>query len=401
VFGLRIRGEVDVRLLEESLSVIARRHSALRTFFPRDLPPGKAACMYPEAARWDLRVAVAGDDGSGAADQVKWLHEPFELWQPPLMRAVLLSCGPSDWLIGLAVDHLNFDGASVGALSLDLSRVWMKLAEGARPDQLAEPVVPYVDFIEWQWKWLDRFGPEALAYWIPRWEKSGKYPKLPIAQDGQPQEPNASGRIWQQSVPLPDLQRMYDAVGANNSYFSLFMLVATALFHVLSKTSEDELLGLLFPFANRLMPGSEQAVGYYINRLVLTIPRPTCPRLRDTAEAVRSATISALEYAPLPYGLISSTLFADAVEQRPGEGYLFLNVQDAEQSYRVPGGSAVSDPMDSAEDFSDYPSLTVVYTLDRASDQMILYCGYSSRFYSPDTVHGFMSEVIGTLTQGV
>jgi hypothetical protein len=400
VFGLHIQADINTKLLAQSLNVVAWRHSALRTFFPRDAAPAKAACAYPTEAHWDLQVAEASGDGLADGELVKWLHQPFEPWQPPLMRAALLRQGPADWLLGLAVDHLNFDGASVGGLALDLSHVWRRLAEGAAPHDLAEPVAPYTDFIEWQRDWMGRFGASALAYWMPRWKANSMFPELPIARTGRPRDLNAVGRIWERAVPLAALQRIHEAIGVGNAYYSPFMLIAAALFHILSKSSQDDDLALLFPFANRLMPGSERAIGYYSNRLILTIPRPVHPNLKEIAEAVRNATISGLEYGSLPFGVISSMLFAGETGRRPASGYLFLNVQDSDQVYSIPGGRAVSVPIDSAEDFADYPSLTVICTLDHAADQMILRCAYSTRFYAEGTVSDFMSDVLDTLVQG-
>jgi hypothetical protein len=396
-FAVRICAPVDKETLAEALAMVARRHSALRTFFPADSPGGLAVCMHPDDAHWPMLVADGGADGPAGRAALEWLRQPFSPGSHPLLRAALIRQDSDDWLLGLAVDHLNFDGGSIPVLLHDLSAAWQLLASGAGDAARPGPAEPYERFVRWEADWLARMGGQALAYWTPQWEGAGLFPSLllPVRQD-VPQDGQA-GRVWERTLGLTEMRHAGEQIGAG--YFSPFMLVAATLFWVMKERFRVTDHGLHFAFSNRRMPGSDRAIGYYSNRLLLHVATTRKASFPELATATRRSAALALKYGSLPFGLITEHLFPVERTRRPGHRYLFLNIQQEGQTYAVPGGTArlvsISRP-----DETFNPGLMVDCGVDDTAGTMVLRCAYGSRFYTDPAVDSFMSEVAARLGAG-
>ena len=393
-FAVRICAPVEKEALAEALAMVARRHSALRTFFPADSPRGLAVCRHPDDAHWPMLVADGGEDASAGHAALEWLRQPFSPGSHPLLRAVLIREDSNDWLLGLAVDHLNFDGESIPVLLRDLFAAWRLLASGAGLATPPGSAVSYEHFVRWEADWLARMGGQALAYWTPQWEGVGLFPSLllpvrpDIPKDGQ------AGRVWERSLGLTEMRRAGEQIGAG--YFSPFMLVAATLFWVMKERFGVTDHGLHFAFSNRRMPGSDRAIGYYSNRLLLHVATSRQASFPELATATRSAAALALKYGSLPFGLITERLFPVERTRRPSRRYLFLNFQQEDQTYAVPGGTAKLVSIARPDEVFN-PGLMVDCGVDDTAGTMVLRCAYGSRFYTDPAVDAVMSEVAARL----
>jgi Condensation domain len=395
-FTLRVSAPVDAAVLAGALTVLASRHSALRTFFPLHLPSGTGACMRPEDAHWPMRIADGSDVGHEDGAVMRWLREPFVPGDPPLLRAALIRKGQDDWLLELAIDHLNFDGGSMAVFAEDLSLIWRSLAAGIDTAKLSEPAMSYDRFVHWQREWVTRRGQEAMDYWLPRWAKTGLFPAFALPSRGGMSDDNACGRLWESSVSLANVQRSGERLGSG--HFSPFMLVATSLFWVIRKRFGTLDLGLHFAFSNRVMHGSRQGIGFYSNRVLLYVSATPHMSFADLAVATRQATTAALRYGSLPFGLISERLFPEERTRRPEREYMFLNMLEAGRTYPIPGGTATVESSFRPDDIYN-PGISVNCTVDESAQTILLSCAYGSRFYSDETVDAFMSEVVSQLSE--
>lgn len=392
---LQVKAPVDERLLAEALTIVARRHSALRTFFPRHLAPDFAACILPDDSEWPLSVANESAISQFETQEMRRLHRPFSPDDPPLLRAALLRQDTEKYLIGLAVDHLNFDGESVPSLARDLTSVWRLLDNGAEASRLSALVKPYEQFACWQQEWLVRMGEEAFAYWAPQWESAGPFPKLPFPDPEEASVEGSRARTWEHSLPLADVQRRGRALG--KGHFTEFMLVAAALLKVISKQFGISEPGLLFPFSNRLTEGFSEAIGYYNNRLLLRPPLGNRSSFADVADEVRRAAFDSFKYGPFPFDLIGERLFPEELSRRPNNKHLYLSIVKVGQEYVVPGGSATEVSIDVARDMSADPGMLVSYVIDQSEGMASLQCTYGPSFYAATDIDLFMSEVLDNL----
>lgn len=397
-FALHISGHVDSELLQRVFNILARRHSALWTFFPPSLPTGTAARISTEEIVWPLRVIddmTAGDPGL----LLSYLNEPFnpEVW--PLFRALLIRRGTEDWVLGVAVDHLNFDGTSIDFFCRDMSMIWHLLSNNVDGEIFPSTPTPYEKFVSWEKRWLSDMTPGAFDYWAPQWIAGGLTPGIPVPQNSSPGNRDKHGEIWRRPLPLTKIDSVAKNLG--KGHFSRFMLVAAAIFHVLQRDFHESDLALVYPFANRTMLEANGGIGYYSNRLILRAKLSPLMTFQDVAITVRDNVMQGLEYSSMPFGLIAQKLFSDDWTHRPTTGYLLLNVQQTGSAYSIPKGSATLIDLEDASEFADYSGLTVNLLINDADGKSELVCAYGSRFFSANLVDSFMTAVMHTLTNDV
>jgi aryl carrier-like protein len=224
VFGIRLRGVVSRDILADSLTWIVRRHSALRSYFP-GTETVFAVCVPVENVSWSLPVV----DGAAELPALRGLERSFEVERFPLFRAVLIQHTVDEQLLGIAVDHLVFDGESVNVFLRELERVYAHLSAGADPSVLATTVSDFG-------LWADTERARALspsagsdeAYWAKRWAGLAAYPPLPLPMITQARQAEGPGRRWRRELSADDVARL--RARAESHGITPFMLAATAVF---------------------------------------------------------------------------------------------------------------------------------------------------------------------------
>jgi hypothetical protein len=392
--ALRISAPLDKRQLAAALTVSARRHSALRTFFPRDLAPEHAACIHQERIEWPvMEIAACGYEFLSETGAGQFLA-PFIPDEPPLLRAALSTVDRREHILGLAIDHMNFDGQSSGVLAYELASSWMNISNDVDIFELSQSSVRYDRFVHWQHDWVKRMGQEALDYWTSQWGAAGLYPEFPFP-DPRDTPVDTRSRVWEHSIDTNSLERSGKRLAVG--HFTDFMLLAAAVLLVVNDRFDLPCPSLLFPFANRMMPGSDRMVGYFSNRLLLRAKLGAATSFKVAAEEVRSSLADSLYYGPLPYYVITEHLFSEKADSRPPHKYLFLNVETVGQRYPVPGGFATEISPSPISDMGSNPGMFISIITDRSTHSMILRCLYNPRFYADRAVEQFMTEVLAKL----
>jgi amino acid adenylation domain-containing protein len=121
---LLLEGDLNPRLLGQSLEAVVQRHECLRTTFHRrdGLPVPEVAT----AGGVDLPVTDLSDLEGRERQTVRdnlaasWNQESFDLEHGPLLRAHLLRFGPASHELWLVMHHTISDGWSVSVITDDL-----------------------------------------------------------------------------------------------------------------------------------------------------------------------------------------------------------------------------------------------------------------------------------------
>ncbi|MEU4245066.1 condensation domain-containing protein [Actinoplanes sp. NPDC026619] len=334
-FGVWIRGAVDPALLGRALDQLVRRHSALR--YRIDPDRQMAVCEPPDG--WPLRIAdLRGSDvPTRLAAELDALRAPFPLGSAPLRRAVLVRCTDTLALLGIAVDHIVFDGASVSPFLRDLERLCGGAPDVDGPDVDGPDVdgsdvdgsdvegsdvegsdvegSDYTTFGAREAAWLS--GPDGtagLAYWRRQVPAAGPFSTGPLRRDG----PARPAVHWSRDI--------------TTAHRRPFVPLVAALTRALRRRQPDAPLGLVFPISRRVWPGTRHAIGYYNNRVYLELPHDPSPD--SLLPSVREAVSRALQHSVVPF---EALLPPDEYDRRPAAPYLFLNVTDDPRSPALPG----------------------------------------------------------------
>ncbi|HEX7239558.1 MAG TPA: amino acid adenylation domain-containing protein, partial [Longimicrobiaceae bacterium] len=299
-FALRLRGALDARALQGSLSTLVRRHEALRTTFAEGggapvqvihppvpvLLPALDLEGVPDAEREAQRLAGAE------------AMRPFDLARGPLLRAMLLRLGGEDHVLCLTLHHVVSDGWSMKVLVREVSALYGAASRGGSA-VLPELPVQYADYAVWQRAWLSGELLEAqIGYWKER--LSGAPPLLELPTD-RPRAPGQSPRAESHGFVLsPELSQGLRALSRREGA-TLFMTVLSAWQALLGRWSGQEDVVVGTPIAGRTRRELEGLIGFFVNMLVLRAELGGDPTWRELLARVRETALGAYSHQDLPF----------------------------------------------------------------------------------------------------
>ena len=294
----------DPCTLERLLNDVVARHTALRTVFSER----NGVPLQRVRRAGHVPVEVVDAEGWGRAELDEHLaaraHEPFDLTQGPLLRAILFSGSPRGRILLLAMDHIIADGHSVVLLLRELAEAGRALRSGA--PFAPPPAVQYATFARWQARLGS--GTEGERLWR-YWERQlgGPLPILELPSD-RPRPPLQSYRGASCRVALDASLREGCRALALEGHCTLFVLLLAAYQLLLYRYSgqEDILIGI--PTSNRPEVDFERIIGYCTNTVVLRTPLTPMLSFRALLERARQTVLDALAHQAYPFRLLMERL---------------------------------------------------------------------------------------------
>ncbi len=335
----RLKGPMDIALLERILNEIVRRHDALRTTFTvmnqepvqRVVPsltvtlPVVDLTAIPAGRREEEALRRAGDEG----------RKPFDLEKGPLFTPVLLRLAPEDHMLVLSMHHIISDGWSVGVMFREISGLYKAFHEGAA-SPLPELPIQYADFAEWQRQVLtDEAMEKQKAYWMKK--LSGELPVLDLPADRpRPTVQSFRGSSCTFRIPKEHADSL-KAIGRKEGATLFMMLVAA--FNVLLHRytgSKDIIFGT--PFAGRSRVELEPLIGFFVNTMVIRTDLSGDPTFLELLKRVRASALEAFSHQDFPFEKIVEAIHPDRDPGRSPVFQLMFAVQtDTDRDLQMPG----------------------------------------------------------------
>jgi amino acid adenylation domain-containing protein len=161
---IRLRGPLDVPVLERSMEEMIRRHESLRTTFPVE-SGGPVQRIH---APWRVHLPIIDltavpVDGREAAIREAARAEflkPIDTAALPLVLWTLLRLDGQEHVLTMVEHHFVHDGWSFGLFFRELRALYMAFLEG-KPSPLAQPEVQFADFARWQRRWMESAEAQA------------------------------------------------------------------------------------------------------------------------------------------------------------------------------------------------------------------------------------------------
>ncbi|MFC8914683.1 amino acid adenylation domain-containing protein [Streptomyces sp. NPDC057116] len=309
VGGIELRGPVDPEVLRACLEDLVARHPALHRGFA---PDGDGTLLrVPLPARsFDLPVVdlPAGDDPEErrrrAREVVTGLgQEPFDLAAGPLLRAVLVGSGPTEWTLGVAAHHIAVDGWSLGLLLRELGVTYRERLAGRTPAAVPLPAAPA----------RDDSGDEAAAAFWRQTLAGAEAVRLPL--DAPPAQPASfRGETLPFTLP-PELVARLKAYGSVRRA-TLFMVLVSGLSAVLTRWTGRRDLVIGAAAAGRHRPGTAEQVGLLVNTVPLRVDASGDPAFGELLSRVRRTCLAAYEHQDFPFEEIVRLTGADRSDGR-------------------------------------------------------------------------------------
>ncbi|MEG4404822.1 amino acid adenylation domain-containing protein [Microcoleus sp. MON2_D5] len=324
--AVRLKGALNVAVLEQTFQEIIKRHEALRTTF--NSVEGRPAQVIISSFNFTLPIvnlrelSQAEREAEAMRLAAEEARQPFDLTKWPLLRVTLLHLDDTEYLLLLTVHHIVADGWSMGVLVREVAALYEAFGSG-KPSPLPELSVQYADYAVWQTNWLQGEVLEAkLADWkqqlgqiLPPLQLPAKQPRSAVSSDrAEIQEFQLSGQV---SEALNALSRQQNV--------TLFMTLLAALQTLLYRYTNQEDIVVGTDLANRTQVETEALIGFFVNILVLRTDMRGNPTFRQLLDRVREVTLKAYTHQDLPFDKLVEELRPDrTLSQTPLFQVLFV-----------------------------------------------------------------------------
>ncbi|MGG6312507.1 amino acid adenylation domain-containing protein, partial [Paenibacillus macerans] len=283
-----LEGKLDEKRLEEAFRGLIRRHEALRTSFHN--VDGVPMQRVHDDAPFAMARAEASEKSAEA--MMAAFVRPFELGQAPLMRIGLVRVDERKHVLLFDMHHLISDGVSIGLILQELAALY-----GGH--DLPELRLQYKDYAVWQ---EERFAAgtseEGESYWLQT--LGGELPVLQLLSDRpRPAVQSFEGdrtSLFLDAELKAKLNRLAEQHGA-----TLYMVLLTAYYALLSRYTGQEDIIVGTPAAGRNHADLEGIVGMFVNTLAIRLKLDRNRTFADALLNVRSQVLQAFEHQSYPF----------------------------------------------------------------------------------------------------
>ena len=297
--AVRLRGVLDVDLLERALNAVVVRHESLRTIFPIDRDEPVPIVLNS----WRLPIKTINLRAEPPARRETALarllvcepREPYRMATEPPVRATLVRLGEADHALLVMMHHIICDYTSMGILwRRDLAELYRAGLRG-EPVELSAPPLQYSDYAAWR---ALHSNSEAVKADLEVWRRTlNGAPELLDLPTDAPRPARFSYRgARRRFVILVEQSEALRRFGRRQRV-SQFNVFAAAIYVLLYRYSgqSDILVGL--PLSERDRPELQSVFGFFLHTHVLRLelsddlpfPRPFGGGAKGGAGALRAS----------------------------------------------------------------------------------------------------------------
>ncbi|MEL6355275.1 MAG: condensation domain-containing protein, partial [Cyanobacteria bacterium J06627_28] len=322
--SLRIRGDLSVVALRQSLQRIVNRHDSLRTVFVKaDNQPWLKVLPQVELA---LPIVDLSTEENPYSVVEHWrqtlVQTPFNLETGPLIRAQLLRLDTQAFELILVLHHLIADGWSRGILLRELAAYYrhMNASQVAMSQTELESVLPalsfhYADYLLQQQQWLaSNASQQQLDYWK---NQLADITPLALPHTGEAGT-DFSSQICTRSFSIEQTQAIKAlAKQAGTTVFTVLLTIFKLLLHRYSRQAD---IAVGVPVAGRSSVATEVLIGFFVNTLVLRSQVDSDSTFTDWLKQVQATLADALQHQDVPFAKVVDAVGAQRI---PGQNPLF------------------------------------------------------------------------------
>jgi amino acid adenylation domain-containing protein len=314
--NLRVKGELDLNALRQSVNHIIRRHEILRTTF--EMRNGRPMqIIHPAMPLYVPFIDLANcPDALERADALlkKEIRRPFNLALGPLLRLHLVRIARNDYRLVRINHHIIWDGWSWNIFLRELSALYGPYHRGETPPLPAEVPLQYADYAVWQRRCLrpgEKSYQDEVAWWSRAFESHTSPAPFPFLRKVQDNDAAVSEGFF--SKPFNDeVSRRLDQVGREEgaTYF-IVRLAGFAAQYALDTDQQEIVLGTYF--TGRLRAEVQGMFGFFADLRALRMSFTGNPSFREWVAKVRKIVIEAQARTEIPYEQLCEELCRQGV----------------------------------------------------------------------------------------
>src|SRR5579871_527749 len=300
--ALRLRGDLDLAALRQTLNTILNRHESLRTRFT-EIEGQPVQIIDPFVP---VELSVEELSGLSEADQEERVRtamrrdweQPFNLSRGPLFYVQLFRVSERDHVLLRNFHHIISDGWSQGIFNREFMVLYEAFQEG-RENPLEPLTVQYADYALWQREWLSE---SVLRGHLEYWKETlaGIPDSLELPKD-RPRPPmqSYSADVCVATLPSESVELLKRLGQATQT--TLYMSLLAAFAALLQRYSGQEDIVVGSPIANRQDARLEGLIGFFVNSLVLRVRVEAQTAFNELLAQVRSTALGAFQHQDIPF----------------------------------------------------------------------------------------------------
>lgn len=293
--ALLIEGNLCKEKIEETLNRLINRHESLRTSFV--MIDGQPMQKIHE----DISIKIAYKE-LGEEDiekEIGKLIMPFNLSEAPLLRAGLIKIKENENVFVMDIHHIIADGTSMNILLKEFITLY-------QDEELPLLNIQYKDFAFWQKKSIyDAKLENQKKYWIN--EFSNEVPDLSIPTDySRPRYQSFEGDKLSFSIDSNLTDKLKKLASIKQT--SLYMVLVSAYYLLLSKYSGKEDIVVGTPIAGRTHLQVKNVIGMFVNTLALRNYPKGEKSFEEFLHEVKNRTLEAYDNQEYPFEMLVEEL---------------------------------------------------------------------------------------------
>jgi amino acid adenylation domain-containing protein len=379
----RIEGDLSVSALEKALNEIIDRHEVLRTRVVEfDSQPHQQIISPVAVALPVTDLGHLPEDRAAAEIQrlsAEDTRQPYNLGNPPLMRAKLLRLNNREHVLILNFHHIVSDGSSLIVFYQELATLYEAFLAG-RAHRLPSLPVQYADYAVWQHEWLQaKVFQSQLDYWRRQLGNGLMSLNLPTDYERPAVQSFRGARLTQ--LLSQEVTQSLKGLSRKEGV-TLFMTLLAGLNILLSRHTGQSDIIVGSAVAGRNRPETDGLIGFFINALALRTDLSGNPTFVDLLKRVREVCLDAYTHQDLPFERVVEEINPQRDLSRNPLFQVMFNMADvSERSFALQGckvtklssvdPSAKFDIVLHAPEVDGRIELAVVYNADLFSEGRI------------------------------
>ncbi len=289
-----IEGHIDIEKWQQILNNIIIRHDILRiSFFYHN-----ERIVQKPYAKCNLTIQHSNIKKEDFETKLREFKKPFDLKEPPLFRASILSFNKKFHYLLLDMHHIISD-----AQTFEL--IIAEFIEEFNGNEIQKQSIQYIDYARWQKGFQN--SPAFLKmedYWLKKL-KGMTITQLPHDRTSE----NEDGKGCINFEIGKELLKIIDTVCVNHNITRFHLLLSIFKFTISAETrSEDISIGI--PVSNRDNPYTEKMIGMLINTLVVRSKLKSNDTVISNIKNISKNVIEDFENKMYAYELLNDKIHA-------------------------------------------------------------------------------------------
>lgn len=319
-----LTGEFNIAALRDAWWRLSLRHDVLR----RNYVSPDEACTYEDALS-EVEISTAETDAEAIEWMYRFLGNPFSLNGPAFSRIAVVRRGEKRHLLGIAIDHIIDDLASLGRLLADFTEFYGRALVGDAGDEVTD-AYSYQGFATEQRRLFGgAWGEERREFWRSYVGEFGTFP--PPFSVGAKHTGEYKLTAVIRELPADARSRVQEF--SRQARATPFTVLTSSAAAAMREVTGDPVVGISTNQHGRTLPHTSQTAGLFVQTVPLHLGRQT-RRPVETVQEMFRRTLDVFEYSiPL---LVAGRYWNETLMVADKAAGLYVALNDEPPVYGLP-----------------------------------------------------------------